>query len=97
MPTLEAAHRALGKQVTFIGIDEHDTSAAAIAFVRRARITYANGFDGNGAVGQAYLLSGTPETYFMSYGKELDISLGPLTEATLRSHLKEVFDIRWSP
>jgi len=97
MPTLEAAHRALGNQVTFIGIDERDSRAAAIAFTRQVRVTYVNGFDANGSVAQAYLLSGTPETYFMSYGKELDISLGPVTDATLRSYLKEVFGIRWSP
>jgi thiol-disulfide isomerase/thioredoxin len=96
MPTFQAAHRALGNQVTFIGIDERDTRSSAIAFLRHVGVTYGNGFDGNGAAGQAFYLGGTPTTYFISHGEELDLSLGALTAATLRSYLEEVFGIRWS-
>ena len=32
MPTIQAAHRALGNRVTFIGIDEEDTRQAATSF-----------------------------------------------------------------
>jgi thiol-disulfide isomerase/thioredoxin len=97
MPTFQAAHRALGNQVTFIGVDELDTRSSAIAFLRQVGVTYGNGFDGSGKVGQTFSLNGTPTTYFIAHGKELDLNLGALTAATLQSYLKEVFGIRWSP
>jgi thiol-disulfide isomerase/thioredoxin len=97
MPTIQAAHRALANQVTFVGIDERDTRSDAVAFLRRIGVTYGNGFDGNGAVGEAFYLNGTPTTYFISHGQELDLNYGALTAATLRSYLQEVFGIRWSP
>jgi thiol-disulfide isomerase/thioredoxin len=96
MPTFEAAHRALGNQVTFLGVDEQDTRSSAIGFLRHVGVTYDNGFDGHGAVGRAFFLNGTPTTYFISHGEELDLSLGAVTPATLRGYLKEVFGIRWS-
>jgi cytochrome c biogenesis protein CcmG, thiol:disulfide interchange protein DsbE len=97
MPTFQAAHRALGNQVTFIGVDEQDSRASAIAFLRHVGVTYANGFDGDGAVSQAFSLDATPTTYFISHGEELDLNLGTLSAATLRTDLKELFGIRWSP
>jgi cytochrome c biogenesis protein CcmG/thiol:disulfide interchange protein DsbE len=97
MPTFQAAHRALGNQVTFIGVDEQDTRSSAIAFLRHVGVTYGNGFDSNGAVSRAFFLDGTPETYFISDGQELDLNLGALSARTLRSDLKELFGIRWSP
>jgi thiol-disulfide isomerase/thioredoxin len=97
MPTLQAAHRALGNQVVFIGVDEQDSRSSAIAFLRHVGVTYGNGFDGNGAVSQAFSLDATPTTYFISHGEELDLNLGALTAPTLRSDLKDLFGIRWSP
>jgi cytochrome c biogenesis protein CcmG/thiol:disulfide interchange protein DsbE len=97
MPTFQAAHRALGDQVTFIGVDEQDTRSDAVAFLRRVGVNYGNLFDGNGAVSRAFSLSGTPETYFISRGEELDLNLGALDAVTLRTDLRELFGIRWSP
>jgi thiol-disulfide isomerase/thioredoxin len=96
MPTFQAAHRALGNQVTFIGVDEQDSRPSAMAFLRHVGVTYGNGFDGNGAVSEAFSLNATPTTYFISHGEELDLNLGALSAATLRSDLKELFGIRWS-
>jgi cytochrome c biogenesis protein CcmG/thiol:disulfide interchange protein DsbE len=97
MPTFQAAHRALGDQVTFIGVDEQDTRPSAIAFLRHVGVTYGNGFDSNGAVSRAFSLDGTPETYFISHGEELDLNLGAVSAATLRSDLRELFGVQWSP
>jgi thiol-disulfide isomerase/thioredoxin len=96
MPALQAAHRALGDQVTFIGIDEDDTRSSAIAFLRHVGVTYAIGFDGNGVASRAFELDETPTTYFISHGEELTLNIGELSAATLRSYLKEAFGIRWS-
>jgi len=57
MPTLEAAHRALGNRVTFIGVDEQDGRQAATSFLRSVGVTYGNGFDPNGAAGQSFSTS----------------------------------------
>ena len=72
MPILQAVHRELGNRVTFIGIDEKDTRQAATSFLRSVGVTYSNGFDPNGTVGLSFLLEGTPTTYFISKGRELD-------------------------
>ncbi len=97
MPTFQAAHRALGNKVTFVGVDERDSRSDATAFLRHVGVTYGNGFDGNGAVGEAFYLSGTPTTYFISHGEELDLSPGALNAAGLSNYLQEVFGIHWSP
>jgi thiol-disulfide isomerase/thioredoxin len=97
MPTFQAAHRALGNQVTFIGVDEQDTRSDAVSFLRHVGVTYGNLFDGNETVSQAFSLDATPETFFISHGEELDLNLGALSAATLRSDLRELFGIRWSP
>jgi hypothetical protein len=97
MPAFQAAHRALGNQVTFIGVDEQDTRTDAVAFLRHVGVTYGNLFDANGEVSRAFFLDGTPETFFISHGEELDLNLGAVSPATLQSDLKELFGIRWSP
>lgn len=97
MPTFQAAHRALGNRVTFVGVDEKDSRSDATAFLRHVGVTYGNGFDGNGAVGEAFYLSGTPTTYFISHGEELDLSPGALNGTGLSNYLQEVFGIHWSP
>ncbi len=93
MPTLQAAHRELGNRVTFIGIDEQDTREAATSFLRSVGVTYSNGFDPNGTVGHSFLLQGTPTTYFISNGRELDYTPGEVTKASLRTEIRQLFGI----
>ncbi len=91
MPALQAAHRELGGKVIFVGIDEEDNRAAAISFIRRVGVTYPSGFDGNGAVAAAFNIDGTPTTYFISRGKELDFHEGALTKGALLSYVHQIF------
>jgi thiol-disulfide isomerase/thioredoxin len=93
MPTLQAAHRELGNRVTFIGIDEQDTRQAATSFLRSVGVTYSVGFDPNGTVGHSFLLEGTPTTYFISKGRELDFTLGEVTKASLRMNIRQLFGV----
>jgi hypothetical protein len=93
MPALEAAHRELANRVTFIGIDEQDGRQAATSFLRSVGVSYSNGFDPNGAVGQSFLIAGTPTTYFISNGRELDFTPGEITKAGLRRSLRELFGV----
>ena len=93
-PALEAAHRSLGRQVTFVGIDEEDTRSAAIRFLHRVGITYPSGFDGHGAVGSAFQIHGTPTTYFISHGRMLDFHQGGLSEGEILISVRQIFGIR---
>lgn len=93
MPALQAAHRALGSQVTFVGIDEEDTRAAALAFLHRVGTTYSSGFDPSGALGRAFELNGTPTTFFLAHGRMLDFHLGGLTEGALLRFIRQIYGI----
>jgi thiol-disulfide isomerase/thioredoxin len=93
MPTLQAAHRELGNRVIFIGIDEHDTRQAATSFLRSAGVTYSNGFDPNGTVGHSFLIEGTPTTYCISKGRELDFVPGEVTKASLRRNIRQLLGV----
>jgi thiol-disulfide isomerase/thioredoxin len=93
MPTLQAAHRELGNRVTFIGIDEDDSRRAATKFLRSVGVTYGNGFDPNGAVGQSFSIPGTPTTFFISKGRELDFTPGEVTKASLSTDIRRFFGV----
>jgi thiol-disulfide isomerase/thioredoxin len=93
MPALQAVHRELGDQVTFVGIDEEDTRPAAISFLRRVGVTYPSGFDANGAVAAAFDIDATPTTYFISHGRMLDFHEGRLTKGALLSYVRQIFGV----
>jgi thiol-disulfide isomerase/thioredoxin len=93
MPALQAAHRILGGQVTFVGIDEEDTRPAAINFLRSVGVTYPSGFDGDGAVATAFRINGTPTTYFISHGRMLDFHEGRLTKGALLTYVRQIFGV----
>jgi thiol-disulfide isomerase/thioredoxin len=93
MPTFQAIHSEFGRRVVFVGIDESDTRAAAISFLRHAGVNYPNGFDENGAVGQSFVIPGTPSTFFVSHGRELDVKFGPLSPTLLRGSLQQLFGL----
>jgi thiol-disulfide isomerase/thioredoxin len=93
MPALQAVHRELGPQVRFVGIDEQDTRSAALSFIHQVGVTYESGFDGSGAVGTAFEISGTPTTYFISHGKMLDFHEGRLTKPQLLTYIRQIFGV----
>jgi thiol-disulfide isomerase/thioredoxin len=93
MPALQAVHRELGNRVIFIGIDEADTRQAATGFLHRVGVTYSDGFDPDAAVGRSFDIAGTPTTYFISKGRELDYTLGPITGASLRKNIRQYFGV----
>jgi cytochrome c biogenesis protein CcmG/thiol:disulfide interchange protein DsbE len=94
MPALQAVHRALGDKVRFVGIDEEDTRAAALAFLHRVGVTYPSGFDGDGGVAEEkFRINGDPTTYFIAGGKMLDFHEGRLTEGALRTYVRTIFGI----
>lgn len=93
MPALQAVHHELGSKVRFVGIDEEDTRGAALRFLHHVGVTYPSGFDGNGAVADAFDLEGTPTTYFVAHGKMLDFHTGRMTKKQLLTYLQQIFGV----
>jgi thiol-disulfide isomerase/thioredoxin len=93
MPALQEVHHQLGNKVRFVGIDEEDTRSAALRFLHHVGVTYPSGFDGNGAVGTAFLIAGTPTTYFIAHGKMLDFHTGRMTKKQLLTYVRQIFGV----
>jgi cytochrome c biogenesis protein CcmG/thiol:disulfide interchange protein DsbE len=88
---LEAASRAYGARVAFVGVNVQDTDPLARDFLRRFGVTYANGRDATGAIAVEYGMSGVPETYFVDReGQLVRKWQGALDEARLRSFLDDL-------
>jgi cytochrome c biogenesis protein CcmG, thiol:disulfide interchange protein DsbE len=63
---LEQAWRQYRSQgVVFVGVDYHDVTGDARTFMSHHGITYPIVQDGSGMIGDAYGLTGVPETYFV--------------------------------
>jgi cytochrome c biogenesis protein CcmG/thiol:disulfide interchange protein DsbE len=87
-PLLEAAHRAAGDRVLFLGVNSHDERAAAMRFVADVGWTYPQVFDasarfalGVGAVGMPYTL------VVDGSGRVVHRQVGVLTAPALRAAL----------
>jgi thiol-disulfide isomerase/thioredoxin len=93
MPTFEAVHKEFGDRVVFVGIDENDSRSAAISFLHHTGVSYGNGFDGNGTVGESFIIPGTPCTFFISHGRELDLKFGPLSASDLDGSIRQLFRV----
>ncbi len=91
-PDLEraaVAYRSRG--VRFLGVDERDDAAAALAFQREFKISYPSVFDPAGSLADDYQLVGLPTTYVISRdGRLLYKFTGFLDKATLTSTLDAV-------
>jgi cytochrome c biogenesis protein CcmG/thiol:disulfide interchange protein DsbE len=83
------AYRARG--VRFLGVDEQDDAAAALAFQREFGITYPSVSDPGGSLVDDYGLLGLPTTYVISRQGRLLLKLsGFLDEPTLVATLDSV-------
>jgi cytochrome c biogenesis protein CcmG/thiol:disulfide interchange protein DsbE len=89
---LEAAYRRYHSQgVVFLGIDYHDVTGDARAFVSHHDVTYPTVQDGSGMVGDRYGITGVPETYFVDrQGRLVGFHIaGPITDAKLAKQFAE--------
>jgi cytochrome c biogenesis protein CcmG, thiol:disulfide interchange protein DsbE len=62
---LESAWQQYKGRVNFIGIDYNDVTSDGLKFQHAHHITFLTLRAGNGAVADAYGLTGVPETYFV--------------------------------
>ncbi|MHB8671143.1 MAG: TlpA family protein disulfide reductase [Acidimicrobiales bacterium] len=84
MPTLEAAYRRAGGRVGFVGVDEEDERAPAQRLMAATGVTYASGYDRDGALSGKWGLVGLPTTVVLGAdGVVAGRVLGPLDRAGL--------------
>jgi thiol-disulfide isomerase/thioredoxin len=91
MPALEAVHRSLGDQVTFLGMDVQDTVEGGKAFIDTVGITWELGRDPEGALLQKLVRNlGLPTTVVLDRdGRVAFTHLGPLDVDGLTGRLRD--------
>jgi cytochrome c biogenesis protein CcmG/thiol:disulfide interchange protein DsbE len=91
MPALEAVHRSLGDQVTFLGMDVQDTVEGGKAFIATVGITWELGRDPDGALLQSLVkVLGLPTTVVLDRdGRIAFTHLGPLDVDGLTGKLRD--------
>jgi len=95
-PALARVYKLVHTQVAFVGLDTLDggSPAAALAFARRASVTYPLALDSTGIVATAYDVPGLPITFFVTAsGKLVGENIGALTVATLEHYLHLLFAV----
>jgi thiol-disulfide isomerase/thioredoxin len=67
-PLLARFFRTPRGRVVMIGVDVNDATAAALSFVRKARVTYPVGVDRSAATATAWGVVAIPQTFFLDAG-----------------------------
>jgi cytochrome c biogenesis protein CcmG, thiol:disulfide interchange protein DsbE len=74
--------------VVLLGLDENDTTVAALKFANAKGVSYPIGFDPQVTVALAYNVDGLPQTFFLNAQHRIvDHVLGAVTEAELAKGL----------
>lgn len=90
-PLLEAAHRAHGNEVEFIGVDVQDTQDGAKEFLAEYSLDFTHFFDRSRSIPTAFGAFGTPVTLFFSAGGDVvQIHSGIIDERTLALGIDEL-------
>jgi cytochrome c biogenesis protein CcmG, thiol:disulfide interchange protein DsbE len=90
-PHLEAAWRAYGDRVLFVGVHTQDRGRqdAGRAFLQEFGLSFPNVYDAESAVSIDYGVFGMPETFFVGRDGVVRYKhIGPLTPDTLRQQLE---------
>jgi cytochrome c biogenesis protein CcmG/thiol:disulfide interchange protein DsbE len=87
-PLLASWYKQQDGQVALLGLDENDTSAAALKFTAAKGVTYPIGFDPNTTVALDYNADNLPQTFFLNAQHRIvDHVLGAVTKAELAKGL----------
>ncbi len=88
---LEAANRAVGDRVLFLGVDSRDSRSAALRFLAASKVTYPQVFDEAGTFASRIGLQGIPDTLVVdASGRIVDRWFGELTAEHLRDGLSRI-------
>jgi cytochrome c biogenesis protein CcmG/thiol:disulfide interchange protein DsbE len=88
-PELARLSRQLHGRATLVGVDWNDALSGARAFIRKNGWTFQNLRDADGLVGNAYGLSGLPNTFVLDRGGRIvRVLRGPQTVAQFERALR---------
>jgi thiol-disulfide isomerase/thioredoxin len=88
-PLLATWYRQERGRVPLIGLDENDTTSAALKFARAKGVTYPLGFDPATVAAGAYGVIALPQTFFLNSRHQIvDRIYGAVTAAQLAKGLK---------
>jgi thiol-disulfide isomerase/thioredoxin len=88
-PLLASWYKQEHGRVVLLGLDENDTTAAALKFARAKGVTYPIGFNQQANVALAYNVDELPQTFFLNAQHRIvDHVLGAVTEASLTKGLR---------
>jgi cytochrome c biogenesis protein CcmG, thiol:disulfide interchange protein DsbE len=88
---LEAAHRAAGDRVLFLGVDSRDSRSAAMSFLASSNVTYPQVFDEAGTFAARIGLQGVPDTLVVNASGHIVYRwFGELTLERLRDGLARI-------
>jgi cytochrome c biogenesis protein CcmG, thiol:disulfide interchange protein DsbE len=89
-PELAASARAHAGRVVFLGLDVQHFKSDARRFLGRYRVRYVSVRDGGGATGDAYGITGVPETYWIdARGRIVDHYPGQVSRRQLEDGIRE--------
>jgi cytochrome c biogenesis protein CcmG, thiol:disulfide interchange protein DsbE len=89
-PELAASARAHAGRVAFLGLDVQDFKSDARRFLGRYDARYVSVRDGSGATGDAYGITGVPETYWIdAHGRIVDHYPGQISRQQLEAGIRK--------
>jgi cytochrome c biogenesis protein CcmG/thiol:disulfide interchange protein DsbE len=92
MPAFQAAAADLEGRVAFLGVNEQDIRAGALALQAKTGVRYTSAFDPEGKMMSAYLLRGLPATAFVSArGDLVELHTGQINGLDLRATIDRLF------
>ena len=88
-PELAASARAHAGKVAFLGLDVQDLKSDARRFLEHYDVRYVSVRDGSGATGDAYGITGVPETYWIdARGRIVDHYPGQVSRRQLEDGIR---------
>jgi cytochrome c biogenesis protein CcmG/thiol:disulfide interchange protein DsbE len=90
-PALQRFYESPAGHGRIVGVDWSDARSGALGFITRYHWTFPNARDGDGAVGNAYHLTGLPTTFVLDKrGRIAAVLRGPQDEGSLKRALAAV-------
>lgn len=95
LPLLVQTYQANQDKLVILGVNIKEDAATVEARVKSVGITYPVGLDNSGDVTDRYQVRGYPTSLFVDKNGVIQrITVGPLTEDTIRSSLERVYSIK---
>jgi len=91
MPLLEEVSKELSPELVVLGVNSMEADNEVRSFVETNNLSFMILFDGDGRVGQQYLIHGLPTTLFIDKNGVLKIRhVGVLTRSQVDEYLLEL-------